>query len=129
MEELLCHLWGDFPLQFHEMAIEKTKSWKWVLIHVSIYGIPLLFLQPSLTAWLVMVGSHAIIDRYRLAGVWCQFYGVGYPGWYGYLKSLMAADKEVVHFKAPSADFGMILMIVVDQVFHLTINHLALMYL
>jgi hypothetical protein len=123
MEQLICHLWGDFALQFHEMALKKTSSWNWVLFHISLYGIPLLFLHPSLLAWVVMVGTHAIIDRYRLAGIWCRWYGVGHPSWYARL----TGSKE--SFEAPSKDFQMMLMIVVDQVFHLTINYLALSYL
>lgn len=79
MPELLAHLVGDYVLQSHVMATRKTSSWLWACIHAAFYGLPFLLLA-SWPAWLVIVGTHAVIDRLGIARRWCQFYGVGFPG-------------------------------------------------
>jgi hypothetical protein len=66
-DQLLCHAIGDYILQSHWMATEKTKKSLAAAIHAVFYFIPFLFLHPSKPAILVIVGSHFLIDRYRLA--------------------------------------------------------------
>lgn len=80
MSQLIAHLIGDYVFQSHTMAIKKTSSWKWALIHAFFYGIPFLFLVTSPLQWLVIVLTHAYIDHWKIADRWCRFYGVGHPG-------------------------------------------------
>ena len=121
MIQLLCHLVGDYMLQSHVMATRKTVDLRWAVIHAFFYGLPFLALLPSLQAWLVIVGTHALIDRYAVARRWCQWYGVGFPGlwWRG-----TAED-----FQAPPPFLGVWLVIIVDNTIHLAINFASLRWL
>src|SRR5687767_5650209 len=49
------------------MATEKTKRWWPAIVHAVTYGLPFLLITQSPLALLVIVGTHAVIDRYRLA--------------------------------------------------------------
>ncbi len=86
MELLICHLIGDFVLQIHTMAVYKTTTWLWAIIHAAFYSIPfavlLLLTDPTyaVPALAVIGGTHAVIDRLGIAGKWCRWYGVGHPG-------------------------------------------------
>ena len=80
MTELLAHLTGDYVLQSHTMAIKKTTESKWALIHAFFYGLPFLLLVSDPWQWLVIVLTHAVIDRFKLADRWCRWYGNGHPG-------------------------------------------------
>jgi len=70
----LAHLVGDYLLQSHWMATEKTKRWWPAWAHALTYGLPFLLITQSPLALLVIVGTHAVIDRYRLAHhvVWAK---------------------------------------------------------
>src|SRR5690349_2286077 len=67
MEQLILHLLGDYVTQSHWMANEKVKRWWPALAHAMVYALPFLLLGPSLTAFAVILGTHAVIDRFRLA--------------------------------------------------------------
>lgn len=119
MEQLIAHLLGDYVMQSDKMAQLKTKSHKWAFIHALIYSSAFVHLAPSLGAWLVIFGTHFLIDRYRIALYWIRFYN-GIPatnaGPFGY-------DQG----KPPYMAFW--LMVIIDNTLHLTINYLALRYL
>lgn len=66
-DQLLCHLFGDYVFQSDWMASEKVKQNAAALCHAAVYGLCFLPLRPSLAAWLVIVGTHFVIDRWRLA--------------------------------------------------------------
>lgn len=72
--QLIAHAVGDYLLQSHWMATEKTKRWGAAIVHALIYSLPFLVFAPTLWAWLAIVGSHALIDRFRLARyvVWAK---------------------------------------------------------
>lgn len=73
-DQLLAHAIGDYILQSDWMAMEKTKrSWA-ALCHVVTYAVPFLFFRPSWLALAVIVGTHFVIDRWRLARfvVWAK---------------------------------------------------------
>jgi hypothetical protein len=71
---LLAHLAGDYLFQSHYMATEKTKRWSPAIAHAVTYGLPYLLLTRSPAALAVIVLTHAVIDRYRLARyvVWAK---------------------------------------------------------
>ncbi len=63
----MAHMVGDYLIQSHWMAVEKTKRWWPAIAHAVTYGLPFLLVTQSLAALAVIVGTHAVIDRYRLA--------------------------------------------------------------
>ena len=86
-DQLLAHSVGDYLLQSHWMAENKTKRSDAAAIHALTYALPFLLLKPSKTQLAVLVGSHFLIDRYRLArhvcwlknGPWKKRTATGYP--------------------------------------------------
>ena len=153
MSELICHLVGDYVLQNHWMAGTKTKSWLAALLHAGLYTLPFLVLTQSALALLVIFGTHALIDRYRLARYWVQFWGIGEEGEVVPLVMLMRGferihqrdedgtcysiyvrpscdDLEERKGAAPAPPFLAVwLLILVDNTMHLAINHAALTFL
>jgi hypothetical protein len=131
---LLAHLVGDYVLQSHVMATRKTSSWMWALIHAFFYTLPFLLLTHSPVALLVIGGTHAVIDRLRLAAKWCAWYGVGFPGiwWHAlavYEDHPVFGTRRIAEpptFKAPPDFLAVWLVILVDNTLHLCINAAAL---
>lgn len=66
-EVLVAHLVGDYVLQSHWMATEKVTKWFPAIVHGVVYGLPFLLITQSFWALFVIVVTHIIIDRYRLA--------------------------------------------------------------
>lgn len=64
---LVAHMVGDYLVQSHWMATEKTKRWWPAIAHAVSYGLPFLVVTRNPVALGVIVGTHAVIDRYRLA--------------------------------------------------------------
>lgn len=130
MEQLIAHLVGDYVLQNHWMATAKVKSWGPAVAHAACYGLPFLLLVDSAAAWLVIVGTHAIIDRYRLARFWVEWWGVGvWPS--GLAKAALRAGvaKSIEDAPAPPPFLAVWLLIIVDNTMHLAINYAALRWL
>ena len=69
--QLVAHLVGDYLLQSDWMSSEKTKQNLAAYVHAMAYSLPFLFFTPSRLAWLFIVGTHFLIDRYRLAKYVC----------------------------------------------------------
>lgn len=71
---LLAHLVGDYLIQTHWMATQKTSRWWPAVVHGVTYTIPYLLITQSLLALAVIAGTHVVIDRYRLAKylVWAR---------------------------------------------------------
>lgn len=67
VDQLLAHAVGDYLLQSDWMAARKTVRFAVALSHATVYALPFLVLRPSLAALAVIVLSHAVIDRWRLA--------------------------------------------------------------
>ena len=118
MNELIAHLFGDYVLQNHWMANKKTNSDLAAWCHVLCYMIPFLFLTNKFLPLFVIVITHLYIDRFRLARYWVELYGVGRKG--------LLFDTDIPN---PPDYLSVWLLIIVDNTFHLTINHLALGYL
>lgn len=68
---IVCHLVGDYLLQSDWMALHKTRRWWPAIAHGLTYGLPYLVLTRNPWALLLIVGSHIVIDRYRLARHLC----------------------------------------------------------
>ena len=124
MEQLILHLIGDYVTQTDKMAEKKVADLRYAFLHAIVYSLPFLLLKPSIVAFLVILISHAIIDRYRVAKYiifvrnklhdknlnWSQCNTTGYH-----------KDKPVW--------LTVWLMIIADNTLHLAINYLALKYL
>lgn len=68
-DQILAHLVGDYLLQSHWMATEKTKRSLAAAIHAVTYTVPFLFLTLSPAALAFICGTHFLIDRFRLARI------------------------------------------------------------
>jgi Protein of unknown function (DUF3307) len=67
MIPLILHLIGDYVTQSDWMAQNKTKRFAPAAAHAVVYSLPFLLLKPSWTAFAVILVTHFLIDRYRLA--------------------------------------------------------------
>ena len=67
MKNLLAHLVGDYLLQSHYEAVEKTTHNGPALTHAVKYTAAFLPITRNPKALLVIGGTHYLIDRYRLA--------------------------------------------------------------
>lgn len=119
MIQLLLHLLGDYVLQTNAMAQNKTSSHKWALLHAFIYSIGFAFIVPSVWAWLVIFGTHFLIDRYRLAVYWIR--------WYNRIPA--AAAGPFGYDAATPPWLAGWLLIIIDNTFHLVINFMAITWL
>jgi hypothetical protein len=66
-DQLVAHAVGDYILQSHWMATEKTKQSFAAAVHAIAYTLPFLLITQSLAALAVICGTHFVIDRWRLA--------------------------------------------------------------
>jgi hypothetical protein len=126
MLAVLLHFVGDYLTQSHWMATEKTKRWLPAAIHAGVYGLPFLLVTRSPAALAVIVGTHAVIDRYRLARhvVW--------------VKNLMApaghrhswSECSTTGYPAATpAWLAVWLLIIADNTIHVAINSAAVVLL
>ena len=129
MEQLILHLVGDYITQTDWMAREKTRRGLAAGAHAVVYSLPFLLLSPSAMAFVVILLTHYLIDRYRLARYvifaknwitdqslrweWCK--NTGYPS--------AGFPNEVPPWLA------VWLMIIADNTMHLAINYCALRWL
>lgn len=132
MTQLLCHLWGDYIFQSDWMAKGKTIWWLPCLLHVLLYSAGFLVLRPHWRALAVIAVTHYLIDRYRLARFvvyaknWTpkkfEFWRTGPMLWYHALTATGYPDG--------TPDWMAVwLLIIADNILHLTINFAALKYL
>jgi hypothetical protein len=122
--QLVAHAIGDYVMQSDWMAREKTKDLRVAMLHAFTYAMPFWLLTRSLAAWLVIVVTHAIIDRWRLAR-----YVV-------HAKEVLYGDRK---FSAPCPPMGygddkppfmaVWLFIIADNLMHVCINAAALRWL
>jgi len=122
---VLAHLVGDYLIQSHWMANEKTKRWWPAVAHAVTYTLPYLLVTRSPLALLVIGGTHAVIDRCRLARhvVW--------------IKNQLAprgpyrpAERTATGYPADTPPWLSVwLMIIADNTLHLLINTAAVVWL
>ncbi len=124
MIQLILHLIGDYLTQTNWMAQNKTKSHGAAAAHAIVYALPFLLLGPSRAAFAVILGTHFLIDRYRLAR-----FVVFAKNWTTE-PSLKWADCSATGYpKDAPAWLTVWLLIVADNTLHLTINFAALRWL
>lgn len=70
-DQLIAHAVGDYILQSDWMATEKTKRSVAALAHVVTYALPFLLLTQSWQCLAFIIGTHFVIDRWRLARFIC----------------------------------------------------------
>lgn len=124
---LLAHLAGDYLLQSTWMAAGKTERWTPALAHAAAYGLPFLALTRSPAALAVIVGTHAVIDRYRLARHACWARNQLAPKAH---RPPTSAIKGNGGF-GPTVPAGLVTAMVIcsDNSIHLLINSAALTWL
>lgn len=66
-DQLLAHALGDYVIQSDWMAAEKTRRSLAAAVHALTYALPFLLLTDSLSALAIIIGTHFVIDRWRLA--------------------------------------------------------------
>ena len=85
-DQLIAHAVGDYILQSDWMANEKTKRSLAAAAHAVVYSLPFcvfgLDLVGSLPQLAVIIGTHFVIDRWRLARyvVWLKNEALAPPG-------------------------------------------------
>ena len=119
---VLAHLVGDYILQSDWMASEKTKKWFPAWIHGITYGFPFIFVTQSWMALAVIVITHVVIDRYRLAKyiVWAKNFFAPRSWW----RPWSECSETGYHISRPTW-MAVWLMIIADNTIHLVINVLA----
>lgn len=124
-DQLLCHAVGDYILQSDWMALNKTKRWLPALAHAAAYALPFVALRPSLAALAVIVGTHAVVDRFRLARyvVWAKnWVAPGRPpSWSECSATGYPPDRP--------AWLTTWLLIIADNIVHVVVNGAALRWL
>lgn len=120
---LLAHVAGDYLVQTDWMATEKTERWLPALVHAVTYTACYLVVTRSVWALLVIGGTHAVIDRYRLARYVCWFKNQFAPA--SHRPPLTATGYR--EDAPPWLAFW--LMIAVDNLIHVLINTGAVMWL
>jgi len=131
-DQLLCHAIGDYVIQSDWMANEKTKRSMAALAHAVTYALPFLFLRPSVLALVVIVGTHFVIDRWRLARFVCWAKNVLLRPWPDLLEDDPQAwpnCSATGYHKDRPPWLAVWLLIIADNVMHVLINGLALRYL
>lgn len=124
-DQLVAHAVGDYLLQSDWMASEKTRRSIAALVHVATYALPFLLLRPSAAAYAVIMASHFVIDRWRLARYVCWAKNWvspdGYDAWKYCTASGYNAEKP--------AWMAVWLLIIADNTLHVVCNAAALSWL
>lgn len=121
-DQLLAHAVGDYILQSHWMATEKTKRSFAAGIHAVAYTLPFLFLTQSPAALAFICGTHFLIDRFRLAR-WVVWAKNGYA-FDGQQHITGTGYREDV-----PAWLAVWLLIIADNILHVALNGIALAWL
>lgn len=117
---LIFHFIGDYLLQNDWMATNKTKENFPALIHAVVYSLPFIFIcvdaEGKLSySWLIILWSHFLIDRFRLATYWVKFINWNFKS-----KNFGFAEEKPAYMSAW-------LLIIVDNIIHILINTICIM--
>lgn len=132
-DQIVGHMLGDYVFQSDWMANTKTKQTFAALTHALVYGLCvwgwLLIAgepEPSRAAMAVIIGTHLLIDRFRLARYLCWVKNLLCPPF----ETKPWAECSATGYHKDTPPFLSIwLMIIADNCAHVIINGLALKYL
>lgn len=121
-DQLVAHAFGDYVLQSDWMANTKTTKSVAALAHVLTYFLPFLLITTSWKSLLIIVSTHFIIDRWRLARYvcWVKNFMGSYSPW--------AECSGTGYHKDRPPWLSVWLMIITDNIMHVTINGFAIYY-
>ncbi len=123
-DQLVAHAIGDYVLQSDWMANEKTKRSVAALAHVLTYTLPFLILTRSPAALAIILGSHFVIDRWRLARYVCWA-----KNWLSPVGTRPWPECAVTGYPPDRpAWLAVWLLIIADNVMHVVINGLAIQH-
>lgn len=126
MKQILAHLVGDYVLQNHWEATEKTNNWLPAITHATKYTAAFVPLTRSVKALAVIGGTHLVLDRFRLAKNIAWFKNqVGVPERHRYSWEEGQANAGYPEGTPPWLSTW--LMIITDNTIHMTINEWALL--
>jgi hypothetical protein len=155
-DQLLAHGIGDYILQSNWMATEKTKQSLAAAVHAITYSLPFLFFRPSWLALAIICSTHFVIDRWRLARVviWLKNFlsprniKISLPEFeglpddmrrmphsvgietYRYVRNQSWEACKATGYAPDVPPFLAVwLLIIADNLMHITLNGLALKYL
>jgi hypothetical protein len=120
------------------MAIKKVGNIWVACLHAVLYTLPFVLLTQGMMALAVICLTHMVIDRFRLARYWVDFWGIGKAGWLPpklgmNLAKPSAPGDLTATTPASSTDappfLGVWLLIIADNTLHLAINYVALRWL
>ena len=120
--QLVAHLVGDYILQTHWMAVRKTEDSFAAVVHAVTYSLPFLLLTTSWMALTVIIVTHFVIDRWRLARHLTWFKNQLVPS---KLRFSWAASSTGYHPSLPPF-IAVTLLFITDNTMHIIINGLAI---
>ena len=123
-DQLVAHAVGDYVLQSEWMATEKTKRSLAALVHCLVYTLPFLFLTQNPYTLAVIAGTHFVIDRWHLARYVAWIKNRPWPG-----SAPWSECRETGFNPKTQPWLAGWLVIIIDNVMHVTTNALALHYL
>jgi hypothetical protein len=121
-----AHFLGDYLLQTNWMAGEKTKRWSPAILHGITYTLPFLFITQNPLSLLIIAGTHAVIDRYRLARLLVWLKNQATPKRYRPSKADAFTTGDLPSMPAWLATW---VMIWADNGTHMAINAAALIFI
>lgn len=117
-DQLVAHLVGDYIIQSDWMANEKTKRSFAAAVHAITYALPFLFITTGVAALAVIISTHFVIDRWRLARYVCWVKN----GCKGPITATGYSEDK-------PAWLAVWLLIIADNTMHIVINGAAIAWL
>lgn len=123
MEQLLLHAIGDYLTQTNRMAVNKTSSWFWASLHGIVYSVPFILLGSWIAVAVICI-THIFIDRFRLAR-----YVVYAKNWVTEPNLRWIDCNKTGYPDSIPVWMSVWLLIIADNVMHVSINYAAIRWL
>lgn len=121
-DQLLAHMIGDYILQSDWMATNKARLSVAAAVHAVTYTLPFLLITQAPGVLAVIAATHFVVDRWKIAR-------------YIVIAKNLLCPKPVVHSTATGYPeqtpiwLAMWLLIIADNIIHVTINGTAIRWL